>query len=1006
MSIASLVRRFSGLLALPLAVLVSAAQPAAADGTQEVRSLQQRLTDARCYSGPLDGVMNPSVTDAAKRCPGTDPVLTIETGMHVAAIRQISVDKSCRLAVTGSDDKTVRLWTLADGKLQKIMRPPIGLGNLGKVFAVAMSPDGKTIAAGGYDAYFGLKSTIGIYIYDAATGALMTRIGAVEDSIDRMAMSPDGRYVAVTLSTGRGMRAYDIKTGNQVGTDPDYGTDTFGASFGPDGRLYTGSFDGYLRAYDKNFKLTAKVATKAGKQPTTVAIDDTGEKLAVGFSDSMGVEVHRTSDLALSYTADTSGLTIGNLAHVAWSKTGGRLIAGGTHNRVSGTPIVIWENGGRGARSEPDIGQGTVMYLAPCGDMIATTTADPSWAWLDAAGRITQGKVAGTIDMRSKLGEAFKVSRDGLQVRFGMQIGGGQPTLFDLTTGTLTADGQGNGLTAPKIDGVALADWQNTMHPNVAGNVLKLIQYENSRAWAATPDASRFVLGLDWTLRGYDRTGKQLWEKSAPGIAWGVNVTGDGRVAVAAYGDGTIRWHRMSDGQELLALFINKSDRRWVAWTPSGYYQASPGGEDLFGWHINRGWDQVADFFPASRFRDRFSRPDIVQRILVTLDEDKAIEQTNRQANIRTDTSSAASRLPPVVKILSPTPGTTVNGNEVTVEYELRSPSGLPVDAIEVQIDGRPTRGFQRVDSAVTGTRVERQVISIPAKDVQIGLVARSGTLASDVANVQLKWAGAAASRGDDEAFKPKLYGLLVGISTYKDPSISLKYAAKDARDFADALKAQQGGLYREVELKVLTDGDATTAEIKKALTWLERSVTSRDVGLVFFAGHGITDTKNRYYYLTADSDYKAPEDTALEGFTLKERTRSIAGKVLVFLDTCHAGQAMVTATRGASDINAVVSELSSTENGVVTYASSTGRQLSQENDTWHNGAFTKALIEGLPAAGRKGKADITNKGFITTAALDLWLAERVKELTGGAQSPVMSRPQTIPDFPLFTASR
>ncbi len=358
-----------------------------------------------------------------------------------------------------------------------------------------------------------------------------------------------------------------------------------------------------------------------------------------------------------------------------------------------------------------------------------------------------------------------------------------------------------------------------------------------------------------------------------------------------------------------------------------------------------------------------------------------------------------------MVRILSPVTGSTVNGNEVTIEYELRSPSGLPIDAIEVQIDGRPTRGFQRVDFALDGARVERRVVSIPPKDVQIGLVARSGALASDVASVQLKWAGSKAAGGDD-LLKPKLYGLLVGISTYKDPAINLKYAAKDAKDFADALRAQQGGLYREVELKVLTDGEATTSEIKKALTWLERSVTSRDVGVVFLAGHGVTDTKNRYYYLTADSDYKAPEDSALEGVILKDRTRSIAGKVLVFLDTCHAGQAMVTATRGASDINAVVSELSSTENGVVTYASSTGRQLSQENDSWHNGAFTKALIEGLPAAGRKGKADITNKGVITTATLDFWLSERVKELTGGSQSPVMSRPQTIPDFPLFAAAR
>ena len=113
----------------------------------------------------------------------------------------------------------------------------------------------------------------------------------------------------------------------------------------------------------------------------------------------------------------------------------------------------------------------------------------------------------------------------------------------------------------------------------------------------------------------------------------------------------------------------------------------------------------------------------------------------------------------------------------------------------------------------------------------------------------------------------------------------------------------------------------------------------------------------------------------------------------------------MVT-TRGATDINATVSELSSTENGVVTFASSTGRQLSQENDSWHNGAFTKALLEGLPSAGRAGQADIAHKGVITTATLDLWLAERVKELTGGSQSPVMSRPLTIPDFPLFAAVR
>jgi hypothetical protein len=1003
MSIAP-VRRGFLFLALPLIFFAAVPQPAAAQGTQEVRSLQQRLTDARCYSGPLDGVMNPLVAGAVNQCPDTDPVLTIETGMHVSAIKAIGVDRSCRMAVTGSDDKTVRLWSLPDGKLQRTLRIPVGSGYYGKVYAVAMSPDGKTIAVGSDDAYYQRKHTGGVYLFDASSGAMTARLGEFEGTAIRLAFSPDGRYLAATLNR-QGLRVFDLNSGSEIAADKNYGRDTQGAAFAPDGRLFTASYDGYLRSYDRNFKLTRKVKTRAGRQLYGLAVDEAGENVAVSLTGSAAVEVYRTSDLGLAYAADTSGIKGGYLGPLAWSRDGTRLIAGGTHSGASGFPIVTWENGGRGDRRESEVAHNSIADLASCGEGFVVATYDPAWAWLDANGRVAQRKAGVTMDMRDKLGDAFQVSRDGAQVRFGTEYGGGRPALFDLGKATLTADAAGDGLAMPRVDGIAVADWEDRVTPKLGGAALALRDYEVSRSLAVTPDASRFVLGTEWNLRAFDRNGRQQWEKPGPGTAWGVNVTGDGRLVVAAYGDGTIRWHRISDGQELLALFVNKDDKRWVAWTPSGYYQASPGGEDLFGWHVNRGWNQAADFFPASRFRDRFSRPDIVQQVLVTLDEGRAIEQADRAANIRTDNSSVASRLPPVVRILSPVGGSTVNGSEVTLEYELRSPSGLPIDAIEVQIDGRPTRGFQRVDSAVDGARVERQVVSIPARDVQIGLVARSGNLASDVASVQLKWAGSTAASGDD-LLKPKLYGLLVGVSTFKDPTINLHYAAKDARDFAEALQAQQGGLYRDVELKVLTDADATTAEIKRGLTWLERSVTSRDVGLVFFAGHGVTDTKNRYYYLTFDSDYKVPEDTALEGLILKDRTRSIAGKVLVFLDTCHAGQAMVTETRGASNINAVISELSSTENGVVTYASSTGRQLSQENDAWHNGAFTKALIEGLPAAGRKGKADITNKGFISTAALDLWLAERVKELTGGAQSPVMSRPQTIPDFPLFAAAR
>lgn len=98
---------------------------------------------------------------------------------------------------------------------------------------------------------------------------------------------------------------------------------------------------------------------------------------------------------------------------------------------------------------------------------------------------------------------------------------------------------------------------------------------------------------------------------------------------------------------------------------------------------------------------------------------------------------------------------------------------------------------------------------------------------------------------------------------------------------------------------------------------------------------------------------------------------------------------------RGAADINKVVNELASSESGAVVFASSTGKQFSFERTEWGNGTFTKALVEGL-----SGKADLLGNGKITINTLDAYLAERVKELTGGNQTPT-TKPETIPDFPV-----
>jgi len=54
-----------------------------------------------------------------------------------------------------------------------------------------------------------------------------------------------------------------------------------------------------------------------------------------------------------------------------------------------------------------------------------------------------------------------------------------------------------------------------------------------------------------------------------------------------------------------------------------------------------------------------------------------------------------------------------------------------------------------------------------------------------------------------------------------------------------------------------------------------------------------------------------------------------------------------------------------------------------------------------FPVAAAEGKADITHKGRITTVLLDVYLSERVKQLTDGEQHLVMSRPDAVSDFPI-----
>ena len=913
-----------------------------------------------------------------------EPILRLEVGTHNAGVWGITLDLSNRTLVTGSEDKTMRVWDISGrGELLRVLRPPIGKGEEGHIFAVALSPDARTVACGGRTGS-PKQGDACVYLFDRATGAMTRRLGGLPGWVHRLVYTPNGRFLAVVTGEGggkvswSGMRIFRLPDYALVAEDRDYGDFVKWVESDPTGsRVATSCYDGFVRLYDlsglesldasppRRITPVSKIRPAGGKRPWGLAFSPDGTLLAVGFNLVPRLDVLQVNGNTLkhAYSADTTGVRGGgqDLKALAWSSDGRFLYAGGGHRLKGVAQIRKWADGGRGRYSDLPVGVDlALLHLLPLrAGGVAYSSRDGSFGLLNAQDEATLlGPQA--IPIYEANYKGFLLSPDGAMIQFAYKKRGGSPAFFSVKERRLT-DASSSlwaglkasfPLQAPITEGLGVTDWKNSLTPKLQGNPLSLKQ-ELAKCLAIRPDKSGFLLGTSTSLFLFDSAGKGVWRVRMPGGVWGVNT--NGQVAVSALGDGTIRWHRISDGKEILAFFPHLDRKRWILWTPSGYYDASPRAEELIGWHVNNGSDQAADFFPISRFRTAYYRPDVVAKVLETLDEPEAIKRANKESTKKVQEVPIAKILPPVVSILFPKDGSETSTQEVEVKFEVRSPSGEPVTNVRVLVDGRPIgRGLTikeiQKDQDIHATRVP-----IPEKDAEISIIAENRHAASEPATVGLRW----SKKVKEEEFtiKPKLYVLAIGVSKYEDKNLILQFASKDASDFAESLLKQKGGLYRDVAVKVITDERATRDEIIDGFDWISKETTSKDIAIVFLAGHGVNEKGGVYYFLPVNADIDRLRRTGVPFTEMKNTVASLAGKTVLFIDTCHAGNVM--GARGApTDITGVVNELASAENGAVVFASSTGKQYSFEDPNWGNGAFTKAVVEGI-----EGKADYTGRG-------------------------------------------
>lgn len=601
------------------------------------RMAQKRLDAARAQAPALVTRAPPPAPEPPSVRP-EDVILRLDPGMHTAPVRRVAVSADGRLLATASQDKTVKLWALPEGRLLRTLRPPIGPGDEGKVYAAALDPAGRWIAAGGRDK----AGEHWIRIFDTETGRVLHRLGPLPNVALDLKVSPDagsragagGARLAAGLGGNSGVRLWDVRTWALILEDRDYGDGVFGLAFAADGRLAATSFDGDVRLYGADGRRLARAKAPGGAQPFGIAFANdqrtafgAGEDaIAVGYSDFVRLDLLDGRDLKPLRQADSAGLSGGNLSTVAFFGAG-RLAAGGMQTNQG--RLFVWDEAGRGARAVWPGPDSTIMDFAvlPDGSLVFGA-GDPAFGVLGADGETRLRRGPTTADLRNKRREHFAVSGDGKRLRFGLKPFSDAPVLFDVARRTLSdAPSPSPDLAQAETKALAVAGWENTATPKLAGRALPLEAFEMARGLAIAPDAQSFVLGADWSLRRFNAQGALLWEQPVPGTVWGVNLAREGKLVIAAYGDGTIRWHDAQDGKELLALFIHLplgpanykegDPHEWILFTPEGYFDASsPAAEKLIGWHVNRGPDEAADFYPAATFAAAFKRPDKIDAAL------------------------------------------------------------------------------------------------------------------------------------------------------------------------------------------------------------------------------------------------------------------------------------------------------------------------------------------------------------------------------------------------------
>jgi formylglycine-generating enzyme len=250
-------------------------------------------------------------------------------------------------------------------------------------------------------------------------------------------------------------------------------------------------------------------------------------------------------------------------------------------------------------------------------------------------------------------------------------------------------------------------------------------------------------------------------------------------------------------------------------------------------------------------------------------------------------------------------------------------------------------------------------------------------------------------------------FAVVIGVSNYTDPNIAdLPYAEEDAYRVAAVLEDTQ---YRAVFKMTcdLSDDDVNypiRMNIERKLNAMANRLDSQDTVVLYFCGHGISDSSGNNYILPKDTNSDRLFDTSISvNFIVEKLEATGASNRIVMLEACRNNPFAT-----GHGINVVsrqrFNELSSLSRGTFVFLASSPGEASYDNDQARSGAFTYYLTAGL-----SGNADTDRSGYVSYSELvefvkeevDIWAMQSSKYQTpqsyGTGGNPVIAQSSVSP---------